>query len=316
MGPPGQRWLPAGDRGIGYLLPGRGLPGPQGGTSLDDLDVLWAENDWLAEGRWQQRALRDALPDLNRGAHGADPRGRFGLTSIGSWSSGTYLPMGSIISRRTGATWAWQIEHNGAWHWQVGEFTPPHGGEAQAYLALLGPADAEHQWRAVLTPGASFTTVPVSIAVSDEGFEGAVAALTASRRAARRPHEDHRRLPVIFNDYMNTLNGDPTTERLLPLIGAAAQAGAEYFCIDAGWYADAGEGWWDTVGAWKPSPTRFPGGLWPRCSDRIKAEGMVPGLWLEPEVVGVRSPVADQLPADAFFTPGRRAGGRAWPLSP
>jgi alpha-galactosidase len=28
---------------------------------------------------------------------------------------------------------------------------------------------------------------------------------------------------------------------------------------------------------------------------------MVPGLWLEPEVVGVRSPVAQQLPPEAFF---------------
>lgn len=31
---------------------------------------------------------------------------------------------------------------------------------------------------------------------------------------------------------------------------------------------------------------------------------MVPGLWLEPEVVGVRNPVADQLPAQAFFARG------------
>ena len=29
---------------------------------------------------------------------------------------------------------------------------------------------------------------------------------------------------------------------------------------------------------------------------------MVPGLWLEPEVVGVRSPVASRLPVQAFFT--------------
>jgi alpha-galactosidase len=34
---------------------------------------------------------------------------------------------------------------------------------------------------------------------------------------------------------------------------------------------------------------------------------MVPGLWLEPEVVGVRSPVAHQLPDEAFFA---RGGGR------
>ena len=216
--------------------------------------------------------------------------------------------MGAVINRRTGAAWAWQIEHNGAWHWQVGEFTPPCAASdgGQAYLALLGPTDAEHQWRMVLTPGASFTTVPVAVAVSNEGFEGAVAALAASRRAVRRPHEDHRRLPVIFNDYMNTLKGDPTTERLLPLIAAAANAGAEYFCIDAGWYAEAGESWWDTVGLWKPSATRFPGGL-SEVLDCIRAEGMVPGLWLEPEVVGVRSPVADRLPPDAFFH-GRASG--------
>ena len=28
---------------------------------LADLDLLWAENDWMAEGRWQIRPLRDAL---------------------------------------------------------------------------------------------------------------------------------------------------------------------------------------------------------------------------------------------------------------
>jgi alpha-galactosidase len=285
-----------------------GLTGTQDQASLADLDILWAENDWIAENRWQQRSLRDALPDLNRAAHGAGSRGRFGLTSLGSWSTGTYLPMGAVVSRRTGATWAWQIEHNGAWHWQVGEWRPPGsaGSADQAYLALLGPACAEHHWRAELAAGESFTTVPVMIAVSTDGLESAVAALTAGRRAARRPHDDHRRLPVIFNDYMNTLSGDPTTGRLRPLIAAAARAGAEYFCIDAGWYAEVGEGWWDTVGAWKPSATRFPGGI-TEVLDDIRARGMVPGLWLEPEVVGVRSPVADQLPGGAFFT---RAGQR------
>jgi alpha-galactosidase len=280
-----------------------------------DLSVMWAENDWLAEARWQHRELRDALPDLNRGVHGADPRGRFGITSIGSWSSGSYLPMGAVVNRRTGHAWAWQIEHNGAWHWQVGECArhrmaekpgpagrhAPKGSPTGAYLALLGPADAEHHWQVTLAPGDTFTTVPVAIAVSDAGFEGAVAGLTACRRAIRRPHADHRDLPVIFNDYMNTLMGNPTTERLLPLIAAAGQAGAEYFCVDAGWYADIDQGWWDTVGAWKPAASRFPNGI-TEVLEHIRAAGMVPGLWLEPEVVGVNSPVARQLPPEAFLT--------------
>jgi alpha-galactosidase len=285
------------------------LPG-QDGAALADLDILWAASDWLAEGQWQRRPLRDALPALSRRGHGPNPRGRFGLTSEGSWSSGMYLPMGALINRRTGRAWAWQIEHNGAWHWQVGEHTAgaAPGGAAgpragSAYLALLGPTDSEHHWRLPLAPAESFTTVPVAIAVSDEGFEGAIAGLTAARRAVRRPHEDHTRLPVIFNDYMNTLNGDPTTQRLLPLIAAAARVGAEYFCIDAGWYAEQGEGWWDSVGLWKPSSGRFPNGI-AEVLNRIRAEGMVPGLWLEPEVVGVRSPVADRLPPEAFFARG------------
>ena len=292
-----------------------GLSSGDAPDDIADLDVLWAENDWLAEARWQRRGLRDALPDLNRRVHGADPRGRFGLTSIGSWSSGTYLPMGAVVSRRTGHAWAWQMEHNGAWHWQVGECThrgvadpsllggrhAPRGSATGAYLALLGPVEAEHHWRVTLAPGDTFTTVPVAVVVSDTGFEGAVAGLTAVRRAIRRPHPDHRDLPVIFNDYMNTLMGNPTTERLLPLITAAAEAGAEYFCVDSGWYADIDQGWWDTVGAWKPAASRFPNGI-TEVFDHITAAGMIPGLWLEPEVVGVNSPVVHQLPPEAFLS--------------
>jgi alpha-galactosidase len=289
-------------------------PGPD---DLADLDLMWAENDWMAEGRWQLRPLRDALPDLNRRALGADPRGCFGVTSAGTWSSGRYLPAGAIVNRRTGHAWAWQIEHNGGWHWQVGECSHrsmaagagPHGRHAPkgavsgAYVALLGPADTEHHWQVTLAPGEVFTSVPASMAVSPGGFDGAVAELTAVRRAIRRPHEDSRRLSVIFNDYMNTLMGSPTTERLLPLIAAAAAVGAEYFCIDSGWYAEVDESWWDTVGAWRPSLTRFPGGL-AEVLDRIVEAGMVPGLWLEPEVVGVNSEVARELPAEAFFQRG------------
>jgi alpha-galactosidase len=99
---------------------------------------------------------------------------------------------------------------------------------------------------------------------------------------------------------MNTLSGDPTTEKLLPLIDSAAEAGAEAFCIDAGWYADDGN-WWDTVGEWQPSTGRFPGGF-DEVLDRIRDRGMIPGVWLEPEVIGVNSPMADRLPESAFFS--------------
>ncbi|PSK97865.1 alpha-galactosidase [Haloactinopolyspora alba] len=270
------------------------------GASADDVDVSWAESDWLAEGRWQRRALRDAgVPDIDLGTHRQNPRGAMVVTSHGSWSSGEYLPTGVLHDRSAGRAWAWQIEHNGAWRWEVGE------GLDGVYVALSGPRDADHQWRHALDPGDEFVSVPVGIAVGDDGAESALAALTAYRRCIVRPDDDHVALPVVFNDYMNTLMGDPTTQKLLPLIDAAASAGAEYFCIDAGWYDDDGD-WWDSVGAWEPSTTRFCAGLG-EVVERIRSAGMSPGLWLEPEVVGVRSRLADELPDDAFFQrDGRR----------
>ncbi|MEU1803150.1 alpha-galactosidase [Streptomyces sp. NPDC019937] len=265
-----------------------GLPSP------DALDVHWARNEWLAECRWAAVPLRDRVVDLSRSAHGRDSRAALVLGGVGSWPTDGHLPMGALTERATGRAWLWQIESPVGWRWETGERA--HG----TYVALGGPTDAEHQWRMRLEPGASFTTVPAALALAGRGgFDAAMAHLTAYRRAVRRPHPDHSALPVVFNDYMNTLMGDPTTERLLPLIDAAARAGAEYFCIDAGWYDDTGA-WWDGVGAWQPSTRRFPGGL-QAVLDRIRSLGMVPGLWLEPEVVGVRSPVAAELPDDAFF---------------
>ncbi|WP_433380870.1 glycoside hydrolase family 36 protein [Actinoplanes sp. CA-142083] len=278
---------------------------------IDDLDLLSGESEWLGEGRWTRRALRDGLvPDLGLALHGQSGRGRFAHVSTGTWSTGSHLPVGGLIEihqaepqepvdhhyRRRGDAWLWQVEHNGPWRWETGERL------AGAYLALLGPTDIDHQWQQWLAPGESFTTVPVSLAVSPDGLEGAVAELTAHRRELTRPHLDRAELPVVFNDYMNTLMGDPTTAKLLPLIDAAAESGAEVFCVDAGWY-DNSTAWWDSVGEWQPSQTRFPRGI-EEVIARIRGRGMVAGLWLEPEVIGVRSPMRDKLPAEAFLQRG------------
>lgn len=268
----------------------RDVSGPE---KLDGWVRVSGVSDWLGEGRWSRTPLRGPdFPHLAEHLTGHNPRGAWAVSSDGTWSTGADLPVGGLESTAIGMALAWQIEHNGAWRSEIGEDTD--GG----YLSLSGPTDTDSSWTRRLAPGEDFESVPVTIAWGND-VEDAVASLTDHRRAARRPHPDNAAMPVVFNDYMNTLNGDPTTERLLPLIAAAADVGAEVFCIDAGWYDDSGH-WWDTVGEWLPSRTRFPGGL-SEVVDAIRAAGMVPGLWLEPEVVGVRSPIADRLPREAFF---------------
>nr|WP_166606229.1 glycoside hydrolase family 36 protein [Kineococcus siccus] len=262
------------------------------GVPADDLVLLDGVSDWVGEGRWQRRPLRAAgLADLSAGAHGGEGRQALVRRSQGTWSTGGPHPLGAL-SAGDGTTWLWEVASSAGWRWEVGD------DAAGAYLALAGPTDDDHAWAQPLAPGESWTSVPAVLAVGAD-LDAAVAALTRHRRATRRAHPDDTTLPVVFNDYMNTLMGDPTTAKLLPLVDAAADAGAEVFCIDAGWYDDTGD-WWDTVGAWEPSTVRFPGGL-REVTDHVRARGMVVGLWLEPEVVGVRSPLAGTLPPEAFW---------------
>lgn len=264
------------------------------GATVDEFALVHADNDWAAESRWRTDPLRDiGLATIDREAQHHPPRSRAVVQNRGSWSTGEALPIGVLQADGTvPAPYAlvWQVEHNGPWLYELGE-TRRH-----AYLLLSGPTDQEHQWTAVVTPEQPFTSVPVSVGIAGS-IDDAFGVLTRQRRAFRHVREADRALPLVFNDYMNTLMGDPTTEKLLPLIDAAADAGADLFCIDAGWYAEGH--WWDTVGAWEEAASRFPTGLG-AVIDHIRARGMQAGLWLEPEVIGVHSPLAISLPSSAF----------------
>lgn len=299
-----------------------------GAVASEDInadDVWRASCTWSAENRWSRQPLRaPGLVATDPTARGETCRSCISAVSTSSWSSGAYVPAGAVQNRDTGLTLAWQVEHNGAWLWEVGERPGwavqrhewPVGSEEAAgppsddrsldgaYVAVLGPTDTLHAWSYTVSADDTFTTVPVTFTAAGS-LDDAFGQLAAHRRATRRDHPQNSTLPVVFNDYMDTLEGDPTEAKLLPLIDAAAAVGAEYFCIDAGWYDDTA-GWWASVGDWLPSTRRFPRGL-AFVLDHIRSRGMVPGLWLEPEVVGVNSAAASTLPDTAFL---QRAGVR------
>ena len=175
-------------------------------------------------------------------------------------------------------------------------------------MYLTGPDELDHQWHRYLKPGEIFTAVPAAVAVVPDGdlpvFDRACRAMTQYRRVMRRPHCDHENLPVIFNDYMNCLFADPTTEKEIPLIQAAKEAGCEYYCIDAGWYDDGK--WWSKIGVWQPAQSRFGDTGIVGLLDLIRDAGMVPGLWLELEAMGVDCPLVKEWPQECFY----RAHGR------
>jgi alpha-galactosidase len=152
--------------------------------------------------------------------------------------------------------------------------------------------------------------MPAAFGCVNGGFDEAIRELTAYRRKALKPANAwDGEAPLIFNDYMNCLWGKPTGEALEPLIDAAADAGAEGFCIDAGWFSPVGESWGRNLGDWLPADDRFGDAGLRGILDRIKSRGMIPGLWLEIEACEERAALFAK-PDDWFLRRhGRRMGG-------
>lgn len=263
------------------------------------MKLYLAHNSWQGEVQW--RSYR--LPELGLSHLNDMGSKRIAISNTGSWSAAEYIPMGILQNEEAGTSLFWQVEHNGSWHCELYE------SANQLTLLAGGPSEHDNHWWKKLKPGESFVSVPVTIGAVSGGFEEAIEQLTRYRRAIRRQNEDNRSLKIIFNDYMNCLWGDPTTEKLLPLIDAAAEAGCEYFCIDCGWYSPGI--WWDNVGHWQPSTERFPEGI-RHVLDYIRSKGMIPGLWLEIEVMGIHSPKLADTTDDWFFVRhGRKVKDRS-----
>ena len=260
----------------------------EGDAPLDDrMRILIPHNAWCREANWHAYTPSEL---------GYAPLTYFSgkrilVTNTGTWSAKEYLPMGGYQNRESQNTVLWQIEHNGSWAWEISDI------DRMLYLKISGPNDQEHDWYKELIPGQSFETVKTALTVGAD-FNEALGEMTKYRRKIVNNNESNKKLPIIFNDYMNCLMGDTTEEKSLPIIDRAAEIGAEYYCVDAGWYADGT--WWDSVGEWKPSSWRFPNGL-KSLFDKIHEKGMIPGIWLEPEVMGINCPLVKDLPDDWFF---------------
>ena len=293
------------DRGLEYVssfsLTGIGKEGIQ--PPDEKLELKIPHNGWQKELHWNTYGLKDLGMSITQPGPARRSSKTIGIGNTGSWSTKEYLPMGYLENRETGSNLFWQIENNGSWYWEISD------QDGYLYLKLSGPTETQSHWWKNLRPGETFTSVPVCVGATAGNFDGAMDELTRYRRAIRRVNRDNQNLAVIFNDYMNCLWGNPTTEKEIPLIDKAHEIGCEYYCIDCGWYSKGF--WWDNVGEWLPSQERFPNGI-KEVIDYIRSKNMVPGVWLELEVMGIKCPKADKVPEDWYFT---RHGKRVYDRS-
>ncbi|MBE7011630.1 MAG: alpha-galactosidase [Ruminococcaceae bacterium] len=255
------------------------------GLGKDKPRVMIPHSSWKTEANWKDYSIEDLGFDRNC----TFSMNRISASNTGTWSCKEYLPMGAYYDEKSMIMW--QIESNGSWHWEISDIAD------MIYLQLSGPTEQENSWYKELKPQEEFESVKTAVVVGED-FNDSIAAMTKYRRLIACDSEANAKMPVVFNDYMHCIWADPTTEKMIPVIDRAAEAGADYYCMDAGWYADGT--WWETVGEWLPQIKRFPNGI-NEVFDYIRNKDMVPGIWLEAEVMGIECPLVDKFPDECFF---------------
>lgn len=233
---------------------------------------------WQGEAQWVEKTpLEMGLYPV--AAHEVCRGGR-SFSSVGSWSTERYYPIVLIEDKTDNIIYF--FEHQGGTSWEIELGTRG----APDLLELTVEVNSLHEGRigtyVTLKPNESYTSLPVLYGEIKGGAEDAINALLKYKRKNGRSLQKPF---VCFNDYMNCLWAMPSDKKLIPLIDTAAKAGAEVFCIDAGWFpwsSSEGEGGY-AMGDWIPDNKKFGEYGLAGVIEYISDKGMLPGIWLELE---------------------------------
>ncbi len=147
----------------------------------------------------------------------------------------------------------------------------------------------------VVDPGHRFVTPTVAWTWSGSGRHEVTRRYHDWTRA-RVLRDPERLRPIVANNWESTFFDFDQT-RIVELIGAAADLGADLFLLDDGWFGTTHPRNDDTtsLGDWDPDPVKLPAGLAP-LSEAAAAAGIRFGIWVEPEMVNPVSELYEQHP--------------------
>jgi alpha-galactosidase len=270
------------------------IPGICWDENLEELDndrlrIHYCLNTWEGEGQWRTGTLNEM--GVYYAATHANPTAVH-FSNVGSTSTSKRLPMLVLEDTKKGICWYFQIETSSNWNIELGFRNEHESSQGCVYCTLDAANERYGFFTHRLKPGESYTSEPAAFGCCVGGFDDGIRELTRYRRSFIKPANPWQgESPVIFNDYMNALWANPTDDVLIPLIDKVSQVGVDGFCIDAGWFDKRADQWGANLGDWNPSDDRFGDKGLQGILDRIKAQHMIPGLWIEMEVVSKKSAI-------------------------
>ncbi|KAL2206775.1 glycoside hydrolase [Sarocladium strictum] len=199
---------------------------------------------------------------------------------IGSMPTRGWFPTALVEDFEEKVVWGARLACPTSWQVEV----------ARRYDDLVlagGYADREYgHWTKTVKPGQTFDAAPAWLTcVSGTVDEACSRLVSVDIPALETQPASERGLPIAYCDYCTSW-GAPQEDNLLKTADILAPLGVNYLVIDAGWYMpeEPGAHWATSMGDWKANSQRFPNGM-KAAADAIRARGMTPGLWMEPEHV-------------------------------
>ncbi len=236
---------------------------------------------WSAEGRHVCQSVEELGLERSWSGHAVRAE-RFG--QVGSLPARGYFPFLAVEDRVAGVFWGAQLAWAGSWQMEA------YRKDDQLCISG-GLADRElGHWVTQVAAGESFAGPPAVVTSVRGDLDDLCQRLTAMQLpAARQAPASEQSLPVLANEWCTTW-GNPAHDRMAALAEHLSGSGARYLVIDAGWYKPNEGSWYASQGEWTPNRSLFPDGI-AATAAAIRAQGLIPGIWFEFEVVGSDSPL-------------------------
>jgi len=189
------------------------------------------------------------------------------LGAVGSRAVREYHPYGAVEDTENNIIWGVYLAHNASWQM---ELTRVLDGVSLS----VGLADSvTGLWSKKVKSVESFTTPTAMVSVT----AGSIAELSNRLLSMRHREIDklgENGLPIIYNDFVTSW-GNPNEDDLIKTAKILSAGKTKYFVMDAGWYYP-----YRAIGDWNVDTKAFPDGM-KSYTDKIKALGMLPGIWME-----------------------------------
>lgn len=155
----------------------------------------------------------------------------------------------------------------------------------------------------VLAAGENFEAPEAVMSYSHDGFNGLSQHMHAFvREHIVRGEWKNKPRPVLLNSWEASYF-DINERKLLSLAKAGKEVGVELFVMDDGWFGTRDD---DTqaLGDWQVNSKKLPNGI-KGLVDKVRALGMEFGIWVEPEMVNVKSKLYEAHPQWVLEIPGK-----------